>query len=124
LVYVANEDSSKPETMCLWEWRICDLSEVDEFLDEQGSLILDLQANFHFIVQEKNQSTGRQDNISMRSNLRDHFCKDALKGLASLLGDECTSDISIFVVDGEETVGSFACHTKILAGIINISNNP
>jgi len=106
--------------MCSFEWTICDLSEIDKYLDDKGSLTLDLKMIFRFHIQEKNPGPPKGHDINMSTDIRKQFRTEALSGIASLLNDEATSDVTISIGDGKAEVGKFFCHKKILSGKVYI----
>jgi len=108
------QSGSKKKTS--FEWTICDLTEIDKFLDDKGSLTLDLKMIFRFHVQEKNPGQPKGHDINLSTVITKQFRTEALSGLASLFNDEATSDVTISIVDGENEVGKFFCHKKILSG--------
>jgi len=113
-------DIFESERAILFEWTLCDLTEIDKFLDDKGSLTFDLKMIFRFHVQEKDPGPPKGHDINMSTDITKQFRTEALSGLASLLNDEATSDVTISIVDCETEVGKFFCHKKILSGKVLI----
>jgi len=100
---------------------MCNSTNVNSFISSGGSITLNLKAIFLFDVDNAAPmfSVG-QGNLSKCANnycLENTFCSTLLQNVASLLGDQETSDVSISVLHptGLEA-GKFYCHTAILSG--------
>jgi len=93
---------------------------VHSYIASDGSITFNLKTIFLFDVDCLPVFTDDQGNISECANhccLENKFSRTLLENVASLLGDQETSDVTISVIshNGLE-IGKFYCHSAILSG--------
>jgi len=93
---------------------------LNYFLDSEGSLTLNLKTTFLSNVDKDKPLFTDEGGVSQIANqisLDRSICKTLLENIASLLGDQETSDVTISVLgDNGMEVGKFFCHSAILSG--------
>jgi len=111
-------------------WRdplmICTLSDLCEYLDDEGSLNLKVEADFYvesdgsaeiLPIQDKDDETTKTSELDSWKTRKTMI----LDQVASLLGDEVTSDVIVSVRTTEDVeIGTFFCHSAILSGKLAI----
>jgi len=95
------------------------LSDLNDCVDSEGSLNFELKADFYVefddstaeILEVRRESPdSKKESLNMRKGA-------ILSQIASLLGDEITSDVIVSVRTTEDVqIGTFFCHLAILAG--------
>jgi len=106
-----------------WGWsNIFDKSTMDVHLDNEGSLNLEVTAHFYVAsdgIAEIELPVHKTEDKNKNGEMETRKSRNViLDQLASLLGDEVTSDVIVSVVDKEKDVerGKFFCHSAIIAG--------
>jgi len=104
--------------------KFLNVSDLIKYLDEEGSLNFKVETDFYvnsdgiaeISLLEDNKKTGdsggrsEMDSVKIRREI-------VLNQVASLLGDEVTSDVIVSVRDTENIeIGKFLCHSAILSG--------
>jgi len=108
-----------------WGWMLFGVRSLSERVDSQGSLNLRVMAELYvhtdgdaeILPQEKSSN----NNVTCESEMESRKVRRGvlLDQVASLYGDEVTSDVIVSVVDPENTeieIGKFDCHSAILSG--------
>jgi len=107
-----------------WGWELT-LSRLNDYLESEGSLNLKVKADFYVdsdgtaeILEDKQERPKSEvESLKMRKGI-------ILNKIASLLGNEITSDVIISIRTTEDVeIGTFFCHSAILAGKSNMQNN-
>jgi len=112
------------EDTALWGWEnIFPLSEIDDYVDSDGSLKLKLKVAISSKQNEKREVVADDDDSekTARLTLEESLKSGLLNGVASLLGDEESSDVTILVSKQAESPPipkKFYCHSAILSGKI------
>jgi len=107
-----------------WGWDF-DLSELNDFVDSEGALYLELIADFYVEFEDTTAEILEVTQESPESEVESlNMRKGAiLRQIASLLGDDITSDVIVSVRTTEDVeIGTFFCHSAILSGKRNVQN--
>jgi len=111
-----------------WHWNfLVRLSKLGDYLDSEGAMTLRISLDaFYHDPATTNDDTGGVATTMVRNedlnlSLEEKFLVGKepvhVNKVACLLGDKETSDVSICVVnEKDEEIGSFPCHSAILAG--------
>jgi len=109
--------------------RICSSRITNDVLSGYGSLYLEMKADFYVDsegiaeilplteLNKFNNAAGEMKSFKISKGI-------VLDQIASLYGDEATSDVIVSLVDKErkEEMGKFFCHSSILSGNRTLSN--